>query len=88
MEWYRNFFRKPCRSSHKNRLNELTEFELSESHKILLNTENIVEELLQHISEQQQLIGRYEAELDFLRSGYVSAKGNTKIIEEGSIYVS
>ncbi|MDR6967331.1 hypothetical protein J2X31_001338 [Flavobacterium arsenatis] len=72
MGWYSRLFQKKLPPSARRMVAELTEFELSESHKILLSTENVVEELLEHISEQQQLIKRYEAELEVLRSRNIS----------------
>lgn len=67
MGWYSRLFQKTPHMTDKKMITELTEFELSESHKIVLGTENIVEDLLEHISEQQQLIQQYEEELRVLR---------------------
>lgn len=67
MGWYSRLFQKTPHMTDKRMVTELTEFELSESHKIVLGTENIVEDLLEHISEQQQLIQQYEEELRVLR---------------------
>lgn len=88
MWWFRKWFQKQSLPSARPMVAEFTEFELSESHKILLNKENMVGELLEHISEQQQLIRQYEEELRIWRSGYISDTGNTKIIEEGNRFVS
>lgn len=88
MEWYRIFFKKQTPEALKHKVAELTEFELSESHKILLNTENIVEELLQHISDQKQIIIQYEEELRSLRYNHHLDAENKKITEEGSKLVS
>lgn len=67
MGWYSRLFQKTPDMTDKKMVTELTEFELSESHKIVLGTENIVEDLLEHISEQQQLIQQYEEEIRVLR---------------------
>ena len=67
MEWYKYIFRKPSAPLAKQRIAELTEFEFSDSHKILLNTENMMKELLQYISDQQEIIKQQEEELKLLR---------------------
>ncbi|MFY0482855.1 hypothetical protein ACI6PS_09615 [Flavobacterium sp. PLA-1-15] len=67
MEWYKNLFKKQTAAPVRQRVAELTEFELSESHKILLDTENIIEGLLQHISDQREIIVKYEEELRKLK---------------------
>ena len=67
MGWYSRLFQRTPHMTDKRMVTELTEFELSESNKIVMGTENIVEDLLEHISEQQQLIQQYEEELRVLR---------------------
>ena len=65
----------------RQRVAEFTEFELSESHKIMLNTENIIEGLLQHTSDQKEIIIKYEEELRILR--YIRHLEEEKKIIEG-----
>lgn len=67
MGWCSRLFQRTPHMTDKRMVTELTEFELSESHKIVMGTANIVEDLLEHISEQQQLIQQYEEELRVLR---------------------
>lgn len=84
MDWYKNIFKKQAPKPIGQKGTEFTEFELSESHRILLHNENIMEELLQHISDQKQLIMQHEEEIQILRYKLGLHTDNRKIIEEES----
>ncbi|RZK13015.1 MAG: hypothetical protein EOO46_01020 [Flavobacterium sp.] len=82
MEFFRKLFCKQISEKDRKTVIELTEFELSESYKLVLGTENIVEGLLHHISAQKDLIKEYEKELSKLRH-IQSLNAEDKIMKEG-----
>lgn len=67
MKWLKRMFYKE-KVSKVSSLVEMTEFELSASHKILTRTDNLVKDLLEQIDKQQQTIEQKENEIKRLKA--------------------
>lgn len=59
MRWFKNRFSEVKKPAEVNMV-ELTQFTLNDSKEILIASDNIVEELLAHISEQQRQLEEKE----------------------------